>query len=514
MQSRPGMLALMGRDSLCWIALLAGLVFLAFPLPADDVSVGLEAGGGYTTEGTAWAGFYDLGRVDLGFSSEFLDLGFAFHVTNDGKYDFTDFWMEDIGNQYFMLDEGYTRLRAGRLLFEGGFLRALSSLDTPYDVFLNANGHSSPGMLLAYKGSRFEYESRWIGVNIRSQYTYGYGDAAKAAEYWRDKGVNYRMIAVHLGDWRIGYQESTVYLDRVFDPLYFLSPMPSILSNTILTQGHNPWVAQGNDNSLMGLFAEYRSGPAYAVAQLLIDDINLNFLLPEGSPLASSTNLTKLAWSLGGTYRLAGGTVGFWHGGATAHTYAAVYPGYDPSIDYPYDANTLPYEYTWYPVSVWEGHAIDLRDSSIGFPWGENALAFRLTYDTEILQRYPWGFGFLASLEYVINGSKSPDNPWHEYTRHSDIPQRIQLFNVGGDEVLEHRITLHVGATKELGDFELKLAFDVGGVINGLEPYVWPVGSNWDLRNEPLMLRPVKGNNRFLFVVHFGARYRFRQALR
>jgi len=503
----------MGRNRT--VLVFIGVVFLSIAsgLRADEVSVGLEAGAGYTSEGTSWAGFYDLGVVDLGFASEFLDLGFAFHVTNDGKYDFTDGWMEHVGNQYFMLDEGFTRLHAGSLRLEGGFLRALSSVETPYEVFLNANGHSSPGMVLAYQGSRFEYESRWIGANIRSRYKYGYGDPLKADAYWRDKGVNYRMIAMHLGDWRIGYQESTVYLDRAFDALYFLSPMPSILTNTILTQGHNPWVQRGNDNSLMGLFAEYRSGPAYAVAQLLIDDINLNFLLPEGSP-ASSTNLTKLAWSLGGKYRTGGGTLGFWHGGATAHTYAAVYPPYDPSINVPYDVNTVPYEYTYYPLSVWDGEAIDLRDSSIGFPWGENALAFRLTYDTDILESSPWGFGLLASLEYVINGSKSPNNPWHEYTRNSDIPQRIQLFNVGGDEVLEHRITVHVGATKKLGDFELKLGFDIGGVINGLEPYNWPLGSVWDLRNEPLMLKPVEGNNRFVFVVHLGARYVFERELK
>ncbi|MCX7030147.1 MAG: hypothetical protein NTU62_08515 [Spirochaetes bacterium] len=155
---------------------------------------------------------------------------------------------------------------------------------------------------------------------------------------------------------------------------------------------------------------------------------------------------------------------------------------------------------------------LDLRDSSIGFPWGENALAFRLTFDTAILADSPWGFGLLASLEYVMNGSKSPNNPWHEYTRMSDIPQRIQLFNVGGPEVLEHRITLHAGATKQVGDFEARIAFDIGGVFNGLE--AWYGTPEMIARNEPPILKPVKGNNRFVFVIELGARYVFEGELK
>ena len=72
---------------------------------------------------------------------------------------------------------------------------------------------------------------------------------------WRDKGVNYRLMSLTFGDWTFGYEESAVYIDRAFDPLYFLSPMPSILTNALLTVGSTPWSTSGNDNSLMGLFA-------------------------------------------------------------------------------------------------------------------------------------------------------------------------------------------------------------------------------------------------------------------
>jgi hypothetical protein len=266
-----------------------------------------------------------------------------------------------------------------------------------------------------------------------------------------------------------------------------------------------PWSAAGNDNSLMGLFAQYRAGPAYAEVQLLVDDINLNFLFPDDSPFWSPS-LNKLAWSLGGRYRFDFGTLGFWHGGATAHTYAAVVPSsYNPLQAPPFDVNTVPYEYAWYPVSVWNDEALDLRDSSIGFPWGENALAFRFTYDANFLVGNPWEFGLRASLEYVMNGSKSPNNPWHEYTKIGSIPQRIQLFNVGGPELLEHRITLHVEAKKPVGDFELKAALDIGGVFNGLEP--WYGTPEMIARDEPPILKPVLGNNRFVFVIELSARY-------
>jgi hypothetical protein len=105
----------------------------------------------------------------------------------------------------------------------------------------------------------------------------------------------------------------------------------------------------------------------------------------------------------------------------------------------------------------------------------------------------------------VMNGSKSPNNPWHEYTQLSDIPQRIQLFNVGGPELLEHRLTLHVEGRKPVGDFELKAALDIGGVFNGLEPSYGT--TEMIARQEPPLLKPVAGNNRFVFVLELGARY-------
>jgi len=306
------------------------------------------------------------------------------------------------------------------------------------------------------------------------------------------------LIAVKLSGFRIGYEESSVYL-RSFDANYFFSPLPSILTNTLLTQGSNPW-SQGangqNDNSLMGLFSDYKSGPFYAEAQFLVDDINLNFLFPS----LYSPNLDKFAWSIGGRYKFPFGTLGFWHGGATAHTYAASYSS-------PTDANTIPYEYVYYPTVEFpagSGIPMDPRDSNIGFPWGENALAFKITFDTDLLGGSPWAFGLSTSIEYVINGSKSPDNPWHQYTDPSQIPDRIQLFNVGGPEVLNNILIFHGAVTKRIGNLEVRVGIDVGGDFNALG-----VAAVSGTPPEPPMLAGVPGTNYLILDLILGVRYTF-----
>jgi hypothetical protein len=489
-------------------ATCGGFLEAQAPAGSTGISAYIEAGIGYVNDRSSnrfgnWGGIYDMGAAGFSYSTDYFDIGGAFHVANDGKYIPTDSWMYTVGNQYFVLDNGYTRLHAAGLAFESGYLQALSTIDTPYEVFLNPDGHSALGMVLSYENSFFQYESRWIGANMRSSNTYDYGVAPNMVP-WQDKGVNYRLIAVKFSGFRVGYEESSVYL-RAFDPNYFFSPLPSILTNSILSQGKNPWTQGGtqNDNSLMGLFSDYKSGPIYAEAQLLVDDINLNFLFPSNSPL-NVPNLNKLAWSIGGKYTFPFGTIGFWHGGATAHTYAATYSDYTAS---PANPNTIPYEYMYYPVVQFNGNPMDPRDSNIGFPWGENALAFKITFDTDLLQGSPWAFGLSTSVEYVINGSKSPDNPWHQYTTFAEIPERIQLFNVGGPETLNNIIILHAGASKKFGNLEVRLAVDVGGDINALGVTTPPdvVGGV----TEPAMLVAVPGRNYLILDLVLAVRYTF-----
>ena len=66
-----------------------------------------------------------------------------------------------------------------------------------------------------------------------------------------------------------------------------------------------------------------------------------------------SVNLNKLAWSIGGYYDFEFGRVGFYHGGATKHTFAATYANAS-------NPNTLPYEYSYYPTHSLNGNYIDI----------------------------------------------------------------------------------------------------------------------------------------------------------
>jgi hypothetical protein len=469
-------------------------------VPLSMFTLGGELGGGLMFTPQTTQGLYDLVAVDFSYTSAFFDFGGAFHMTNDGRFSSTEGWMAKAGNQYMMLDQGYSRLHYGGLAFEAGWLKPVASIATPYEVFLNPLSPGRFGMLFSWESGIFQYQSRYIAVNTRSSNTYDWGPASMYnTQTWSDKGVNYRLIALKFGDWRVGYEESSVYL-RGFDPNYFFSPLPSILTNTLLTQGNNPWVQGGgvNDNTLMGLFSDYRSGPLYAEAQLLIDDINLNFLFPPGSPYLLN-NENKLAWSIGAKYTFSFGTLGFWHGGSTAYTYEASYS------DLPTNANTVPYEYTYYPTIAWNGTIIDPRDLNIGFPWGENALAFKVTFDTDLFVDTPWAFALDSSIEWVISGSKSPDKPWNQYGDDNLIPQRIQLFNVFGTETLEHVLIFHVGASKTLGDWRFRVGLDIGGDFNAPVSYV--MTDLLPTSVEPPIYLPQAGNNKLIFALVLGVHY-------
>jgi hypothetical protein len=471
--------------------------------PSDSIHAEAWIGGGYTLSEPA---FYDIAGMRFSFDAPFLSLVASAHLSNDGKFLPTEAWLRDLGNQYIVIDQGTTGIHAGNFSFLAGYMKPTSSIDTPYQVYLNPNAPASLSMVLSFEDSFFEYESRWISVNLRSANKYGWGPASKEDSYWLDKSVNYRLLAVKLGDVRVGYEESSVYL-RSFDANYFFSPLPSFLTNTIMTQSLNPWTQDPgyNDNTLMGAFADYRSGPAYGEAQLLVDGVNFNFLVPAGSSL-NTWSLNQLAWSLGGRYAFPFGTLGLWHGGATAYTYAAIYPTqYSSSQSAPYDANKIPYEYMYIPTVVYNGSIVDVRDSNIGFMWGENALAFRLTYDALPFAGTPWELSLNSSFEWAINGQKSPDNPWHAYTDFSHIPERIQLFNVGGAEVLEHVLLLRVGAAKRLGDFTASIRFDIGGDINAMT--IDYGDANMMARNEAAMLTPLLGNNKLILGLELKVGY-------
>jgi hypothetical protein len=468
--------------------------------PAADQGIHLDvsAGGGYSTDTNVDPAERPFDRLSAGFSfaNGFFSTGASFIMTNDGKYNSSEPWMHAVGDQYFLLDQGYIRFFYEGFSFAGGYLRNLAPFDDPYELFLNPNGNRSRGMDLVYQTDSFYYESRWIGINYLSALSYGYGSGAYSATPWIDKGMNYRVIGIKAGDFFFGLEDSVVYLYRNFDALYFLSPMPSILTRSILATGSaNPWDTISNaDHSLMGLFGQYKADPFYAFARILVNDLNLNFIFGDSSSV-SSPNVNKLAWSLGGRVKTAVGTFGLFHAGATDYTYAASYPD-------PVDFNTRPFEYTYYPVvSVNGSTMIDIGDNYIGFQYGENALAFLGTFDTVLFRDSPAAFSLSSGLEFVINGSKSPDKPLHAYAAYADIPQKIQIF--ANDPVLEYILVARARLSKELPPFTLNAEIDVGYDWNKLG--IGPINDALAAQNAPLEYVPMAGADAVILTLTIGA---------
>lgn len=231
---------------------------------------------------------------------------------------------------------------------------------------------------------------------------------------------------------RLGLQDSAVYTDRAFDEEYFFSPIPHILTQMSRYAG-KPWSEDSNDNSLTGLFFDWRKPLFYIYAQWLIDDLSADFLIPEflRDEFGGERRIPqKWAWSLGGYYDFAFGRLGFYHAGATKYTFEATH-----------NDLSFPYEYTYYPSAEYElkdGTPMTLEyvENYIGYNYGENNIAFLVEYANTFA-----GVQFGANLEYVISGSKSPANPWHEDTEAGDYTLLLD------DAVLEHTLSARVRAS-------------------------------------------------------------------
>jgi hypothetical protein len=220
-----------------------------------------------------------------------------------------------------------------------------------------------------------------------------------------------------------------------------------------------PWQEDANDNSVMGLFAEWRPPWGYLYAQWLVDDISLNFLIPWflRDTFGEPTVANKWAWSVGGYWDLPFGRLGFYHAGAMKFTFEATEDG-------------KPYGYTYYPAVEYSlddapdfEAVLDPQDNYLGYKYGENNLAFRL--ELSRLPRPLLGADFKAALEYVLSGSKSPANPWHD----EPDPNQTRMFD---DPVLEHTVLGELAASWPWRGWTFYTRLRLGGVFNrlALEP--------------------------------------------
>jgi len=421
---------------------------------------------------------YDTSQLKLEYTTPLFDIVIDGMMSNDEKYDGAD-EQEYLYGRYLFLDAGYTDLRLGPFTVRAGRSSYSDEVEIPYSVFISSEKHPSLMADVRYEGDLFFYESRWISLNSdSSQYYTGYNPgeplaAAGTPTHWADRGMNYKVYGINAGDWRFGFQDSVIYLNREFDPEYFFNPAPMYFIQIITTAPGRPYGEFGDAKSLMGFFVEREREGDYGAAQILIDDLNGSFI-----PGVEVGNLTKMSWSLGGRKETLFGTFGFYHAGATKYTFQGTYADDDQGefeLDPPEDSvdvyyNYYPYEYTYYPVSVYmleSGDPMPLHytDNYIGYKYGENNLAFMVDYENSFRNSPIGRFDLYSSLEWILSGAKAPSNPWHEGYNTDVSDKSFELL----DGTVEHVIVNTTRFSKPVGGFMLNLDLVLGYRFNAMK---------------------------------------------
>lgn len=449
--------------------------------------------------------FSDAVSAEASFSTPFFFIEAGLSFLNDGKYSpFANYEL----NHYFQMEDCLTGLRYGGLSLSGGRGKPADAIDTPYALFFSAPADHPVYLDLEYEAGYFSYVSRWVQLSRDSSFAYEGTDLPVS-----DSGMNYKAYSIDLGSLRFGVQEASVYLYENFNVESFLNPAPAYVQQLIVYSSDRPYSQAQNPNSLMGAFAEYRKGGLGLNAQLLLDDINASFLAPALGWLIPALNeienVSKFAWSLGGSYRFPFGKLGIHHAGATKYAFEStytsaanysgiVYAGLAP------DYAILPYGYTYHPFSAYSyggvEHVVGYADNYIGFKYGENALAFMVDYENAFLEGGPWSFDLSASLEYAINGSKSPANPWHELDTWIGIGRPIVLFD---ESVLEHGLVASADLSKRYKAWDFYFHAELG--------YVWNRLALVPVEGRPLeagIWRPIRGNGAPVAGFNLGCGYR------
>lgn len=348
--------------------------------------------------------------------------------------------------------------QAGFSYSQGGFTFGMGQtplkdvIESPYSLFQNSLGLPALGAEINYEADGFFYRDRWIVLNRNLETTLftteTENEVAGGSSIYDDRGAVLKTYGIKTGNFRFGYQDTVIFTGDFFDIDYFANPIPTIFVQQIAKSPGRPWSRkEGDQNAVMGFFADYFDGTRYAYAQILVDDINMNrFINPSGTQ-----NPDKIAWSLGGRMESPAGTFGIYHAGATKYTFSSAREKY--------------YSYTMYPGSVvlWNGteSPIQIERNMLGYLHGENNIA--------LLGTWKRGFGdydLAASLEMSLSGSKSPANPWHEYDSLEEAGEGTKLLD---DPVLEKKIVLGFEAGRPFGSFYLGIAAKLGFVGNRLK---------------------------------------------
>lgn len=359
-----------------------------------------------------------------------------------------------------------------------GKLENKDFVDSPYALFISGKNHKAILAEFSYDDERFFFSDRWVGLNY--DLSVGLYNSTDTSIY-SDRGMVLKTYGLKFGRFRFGFQDASVFTGNYFDIDFFIIPAPGFFIQYIAKAPQRPWTKRGNQNSVLGFFADYQESNWSVYAQILVDDLNMNrFLI--GDP---NFNPDKIAFSFGGTTKTAAGLFGLFVGGATRYTFE--------SIDGEY------YSYTYYPGSAVNSDGslagIPLADEMIGFMHGENSLAIMGTWSRMVSA---WSLG--VTTEFTISGEKSPANPWHG----GEIFGPTRWLD---DPVLEKKISVTSSIGRAFGNLKLDLAGTIGWVWNELklaEPYSPDNRGNkekvWSPSKESGLLAQITFSGRFSFA--------------
>ncbi|WP_075780556.1 hypothetical protein [Marinitoga sp. 1137] len=341
------------------------------------------------------------------------------NALNDGKYKPSqpDVYYKGF---YFYMKNGGVLINKNNYEISFGRLQHSDIVDSPYSLFISSKKNSAIILDFEYEDKSFFYESRYIELNRES--TIGYPD----------RGANFKNYGIKIGNFRLGYEESIVYVGTSFDIEYFVNPIPNFFIQYINISSGKPWTHGYNANSILGFMVDYLDKNKYLYGQILVDDINTNRIFAPNS----YQNPDKIAWSLGGKISTKFGKLGIYNAGATKYTF-------EP---YGNENTNTKYGYTYYPDVIYKyggEKTIPLEENYIGYINGENNLSFMITYENIINN-----INLKSNFEYSISGSKSPANPWHELLNWDELGKKSGTKFLDGER-LEHKCTFNLFADYE-----------------------------------------------------------------
>lgn len=459
-------------------------------------------------------------RFSFGLDAGHFGVSGVIKADTNGKYAAE---LADIpGGEFFglsgFMEEGGIRSTLGNLRLRAGRFRHYDSVDSPYSLFVNSTGIPANILELEWDDGFFNYQSRWIELNHDSSQetgAWGYDTYAKTKSSadgldeglagFPERGANIKKYSIRLGRMRFGFQDAAVYTGKSFDPEYLLNPLPQYFIQYLRATGGRPWATGRDENNIVGFFWTFEEPGAYSLlAQVLIDDFSLHFILPD-----STWNPWQAALNLGGRIETPAGRFGLFIAGATRYTF-------EPSEMYDLPAKVwseqiaCSYGYSYYPETRfdkdWQNAGfqpgtIAIEDNMIGYKYGQNNLAVQADWRGRIA-----GFDMVAEAEFRLAGANSPANPWHDLT--NDPQDGTHWLD---DPVLEKRVMFGASMARTLGSWTVGLSVRGGIAFDAMElrkPSVATSTSVAPADSDIWIFEPVAGNTKYLLSLSLGASYR------